>query len=177
LGQHSWYDSLSLSTLNPLTNTPGWTANNNAFGIIGGPHRPHASRPVTIRLLVSQACKSLSGRDPSANGYHSVQSILAEVERNKPDSEAKVTFDEMMDICDTEGNMQNGGGSFLVKNEGAGRTFVKFEPDASASLPSGRPGIGPGDIGSPVPSNTFPAFGGAPVGSRQPFQSSPPTGF
>jgi hypothetical protein len=124
--------------------------------------------------MVSQACKHLSAKHPSTNGYHDVRLILREVDITKPHNEPSVTDQEIMDIFDTEGNMQNGGGSFDVKHDG--RVLVaKFEPDSSGLPPSGRGGMAPGDIGSPIPSSSMPAFGG--MGSRQPFQSSPPTGF
>lgn len=81
----------------------------------------------------------------------------------------------MLDICDTEGNPQNGGGTFIIKGEGENGKSVKFEPDNNSSLPGHRGSIVPGDIGSPVPSNSLPAFGGIGAAGRQ--FSSPTAGF
>ncbi|KAL1971190.1 hypothetical protein VTN77DRAFT_142 [Rasamsonia byssochlamydoides] len=152
----------------------GWP--NHAFGI-GGHHRAHTSRPVAIRLLVIQACKNLNAMSPSkgASGFHDVNKVLRQVEQLKPPNEPPISLNEMLDICDTEGNPQNGGGSFTVKEEGDAK-FVKFEPDTNSALSSHRGSLVPGDIGSPVPSSSLPAFGGfgAASGSRQ-FTS--PTSF
>ncbi|KAK2783776.1 Stress response protein nst1 [Emmonsiellopsis sp. PD_33] len=156
----------------------GWPS--NAFGAIGG-SRLHTSRPVTIRLLVSQACKQLNATSPTKgnSGFHNVNQVLQQVEKLSPPGEPAITLNEMLDICDTEGNSQNGGGSFAIKNEGARGTFVKFEPDNN-SMPSGpRGSIAPGDIGSPVPGSSILALGGIGTagGSRQLGNLSPPTGF
>ncbi|KAG5296823.1 stress response protein nst1 [Histoplasma ohiense] len=158
----------------------GWS--NNAFGIIGGT-RPHTSRPVTVRLLVAQACKQLNATSPTKgnSGFHSVNHVLRQVEQLNPPNEPQITLDELLDICDTEGNPQNGGGSFVIKNETRG-TFVKFEPDSNSTSSGPRGSVAPGDIGSPATSISTPAFGGvgATGGSRQfpaPPNISPPTGF
>lgn len=105
-----------------------------------------------------------------ASGFHDVNQVLRQVEQLKPPNEPPISLHEMLDICDTEGNPQNGGGSFTVKEEGDAK-FVKFEPDNNSTLSSQRGNLVPGDIGSPVPGSTVPAFGG---GSRQ-FTS--PTSF
>jgi len=137
----------------------GWA--NNAFGI-GGHHRAHTSRPVAIRLLVIQACKQLDAAGPTkgAPDFHDVNQVLRQVDQLKPLTEPPISLNEMLDICDTEGNPQNGGGSFTVKDDGENGKFVKFEPDTNSALSSHRGSIVPGDIGSPVPSSSIPAFGG-----------------
>ncbi len=133
----------------------GWSTN-NAFGVIGGPNRPNSSRPVTIRLMISQACKQLTANSPAktSNGFHSVTTVLRQVEQLKPINEAPVQIQEMLDICDTEGNAQNGGGSFTIRDEGPRGIFVRFDTDDNTQL-SGR---GPGEIGSPIQGNSTPAF-------------------
>ena len=75
-------------------------------------------------------------------------------------------MEEMLDICDTEGNTQNGGGSFRIDAHGPAGMYVKFEPGRSASVSMGG-GMGPGEIGSPVAGGAMPAFGGA-RGFQQP---------
>ncbi|KAL4896941.1 salt tolerance down-regulator-domain-containing protein [Aspergillus ambiguus] len=153
----------------------GWP--NNAFGS-GGHHRVHTSRPVAIRLLVIQACKQLDTMSPSkaGSGYHDVKVVLRQVEQLRPSNEPSISLKEMLDICDTEGNTQNGGGSFSIRNDEMGE-FVKFEPDNNSAASGHRGSIVPGEIGSPVPSSSMPAFGG--IGSTSSIlrQFSSPTGF
>ena len=64
----------------------------------------------------------------------------------------------MLDICDTEGNLQNGGGSFTVQSSENGK-FAKFEPDHPSPMSGHRGSIIPGDIGSPVPGTSVPVAG------------------
>lgn len=151
---------------------------NNVFAA-GTHHRGHTSRPVTIRLLVIQACKNLNtlSPQPGSGGHHNVNVVLSQVEQLRPSNEPAINLEEMVEICDTEGNHQNGGGSFSIKEDENGR-HVKFEPDTNSAIPGHRGSIVPGDIGSPVPGSSHPApFGGfnAPSVLRQ--YSSPPAGL
>jgi len=61
----------------------------------------------------------------------------------KPANEGSVPMQEMLDICDTEGNSQNGGGSFVIENHEPNGIFVKFEPGRNTSM-SMSGGLGPG---------------------------------
>lgn len=105
--------------------------------------------------------------------------VLRQVEQLRPMSEAPITLNEMLDICDTEGNPQNGGGSFMISNDKENRPSVKFEPDNNSSAPGHRGSIVPGEIGSPVPSSSIPVSGGIvhPTSSSTLRQISSPTGF
>jgi hypothetical protein len=126
----------------------GWSSN-NAFGIIGGPNR-HASRPVTVRLLACQACRHLTSTSTNKNskGFHSIHDILRQVDQLRPPNEGAVALDELLQICESEGNARNGGGSFIIQQEPHG-LWVKYEPENNGSM--GRGGAGaPGDIGSPM---------------------------
>lgn len=79
----------------------------------------------------------------------------------KSPTEPIITLDEMLEICDTEGNPQNGGGSFTVRNDENGNRHVRFDPDSTSPLFRHRGSLVPGDIGSPVPATSMPApFGG-----------------
>lgn len=150
--------------------------NNNAFEP-GGFHRTHTSRPVTIRLLVIQACKQLNTISPSkdASGYHDVHLVLRQVNQLRPPIEPTISLKEMLDICDTEGSTQNGGGSFSIRDDTNGQ-FVKFEPDTNSAASGHRGSSVPGEIGSPMPKSSVPAFGG--IGSSSILrQFSSPTGF
>jgi hypothetical protein len=163
----------------PASAGSGWP-HNNAFAAPGGHHRPHTSRPVTIRLLVIQACKqldSMTSPHKGAESFHDVNLVLGQVEQLRSPSQLPISLDELLDICDTEGSPQNGGGSFLVKDTPTGKS-VLFEPDPNSAASGHRGSIVPGDIGSPIPNNSHPApfssFGGPSV-LRQ--YSSPQTGL
>jgi actin-related protein len=133
----------------------------NAFGIIGAgvhaPHRLHASQPVAIRLMVAEACRKLSATPGTSNdGFHPAQFLLRQIEQMKPLHEPAITLNEMLEICDTEGNAQNGGGSFIVRKDNFQGQSVKFEP--SGGTGSKRP---VGDIGSPMAAHSqLATFGG-----------------
>lgn len=166
------------STWGPVpAGTGGWPPN-NAFAP-GASHRPHTSRPVTIRLLVIQACRHLDSlTSPHKTGsFHDVNLVLGQVDQLRNRKEPSISLDEMLDICDTEGSPHNGGGSFSIKEDPGGK-FVRFEPDPNSAVTGHRGSIVPGDIGSPVPSNIHPApfagFGNPP-GLRK--ISSPATGL
>jgi hypothetical protein len=156
--------------------TGGWPQN-NAFAA-SSLHRPHTSRPVMIRLFVIQACKQLNSMASphKGGGYHDVNIVLALVDQQRNSKDPSISLDEMLDICDTEGSPQNGGGSFSIKEGPEGKS-VRFEPDPNSAVSGHRGSIVPGDIGSPVPSNSHPAtFGFShPSGLRK--FSSPPTGL
>lgn len=111
-----------------------------------------------------------------APGFHDVNVVLRQVQQLNPTNEPAISLPEMLDICDTEGNPQNGGGSFLIKEDG-GLRYVKFEPDNNSALSSQRGSLIPGDIGSPVPVSSMPApFGG--IGTLSgPRQFTSPTSF
>lgn len=129
---------------------PGWPTN-YPFSPLGGPPRGLGSRALTIRQLVVQACTKLTARPTpnSRGGYHNVQDVLREVIAAKPPSENPISMDEMLEICDTEGNTQNGGGTLKIEFHGHAPMYVKFEPGRSMSMGMGG-GMGLGDIGSPA---------------------------
>lgn len=143
----------------------GWPSHHqpgaNAFGIIGGgmhaTHRPHASRPVAIRLMAAEACRELSATPGTANdGFHPAQFLLHQIEQMTPPHEPVISLNEMLEICDTEGNSQNGGGSFVVRTDSFQGQSVKFEP--GNDIGSMRP---VGDIGSPIVAHSqLATFGG-----------------
>lgn len=110
------------------------------------------------------------------DGFHDVSLVLRQVEQLRPQNEPSISLKEMLDICDTEGNTQNGGGSFLTKKDETG-VFVKFELDDNSAVSGHRGSIVPGEIGSPVPSSSLPVFGGIGTPSVLRQFSSPPMGF
>lgn len=164
-GGTTWGPSPSGINLNQSLNSgwPGSAPNGpvtNAFGMGGGMLRSHhASRPVSVRMLTAQACKRLTATTEN-DGHHYVENILEEISQIKPPHEPPVGLKEVLDILDTEGNHQNGGGSFAFRGDGP-NTEVRFDLDdgtlaGSRAIPGNRgPSIGGGggrvgDIGSPV---------------------------
>ena len=92
-------------------------------------------------------------------GYHNIDILLRQVELLKPVHEPPIQLRELLTICETEGNSQNGGGSFDIKEQPGLGFCVKYEPDHNTSM-GPRGGLVPGDIGSPVPLSAGLAFGG-----------------
>lgn len=146
----------------------GWGTTNIAnFGAIGGGagpqgHRPGQPRSIAVRQMLCTACKNLEGASP--DGFHSMNAIREQIERLNPPRDEPVLEKEILDLCETEGNPNNGGGYFDVRQEGDGRISIRFEPD----VPSNHRSVGaPGDIGSPVVGNIgvsrFPGLPGIPT--------------
>ncbi|EKD13176.1 uncharacterized protein L3040_002978 [Drepanopeziza brunnea f. sp. 'multigermtubi'] len=138
----------------------GWGSANSSFGAVGLPQpmRPSHSRPITVRLLITQACKNLEGTSP--DGYFDINLVKREVDSINT-SDDPVSEAELLDICETEGNAVNGGGSFDVRAIGTTRS-IRYETDA---LPPHRPLGAPGEIGSPIMgSGNFSRFHGPPPG-------------
>jgi len=140
---------------------PTWT--HNGFGSLG--QRPSVpNRPLSIRLALCQACKQLSVREPTADDFHPVESILRQIENNRPILDSGISLEEIEDICETEGDAHNGGGLLYVRHDGGGGGgggfSVKFQPDVGTPS-TGRPPAALGEIGSPIPGHATPAFGGS----------------
>lgn len=128
--------------------SPGWSQ--PPFGAIGGGPQPvarsHFPRPIAVRLMLVQACRQLSQiPGASADGYHPAQTVLRQLESLKAPGEPPVSMDEMLGICDTEGNPQNGGGSFDVMIDKSRGQVIKFVEDTPVQHRSSV-----GEIGSPV---------------------------
>ncbi|RMD40515.1 hypothetical protein DV735_g4604, partial [Chaetothyriales sp. CBS 134920] len=121
------------------------------FGSLGGipppVHRPHVSRPFAVRILLAQACRQLS---ITGETWHPAQAILHHVNLIKSPNEAPISMDEMLGLAETEGNAQNGGGSFELADHGRG-VVIKFVEDSAA-----QPRNSVGDIGSPLPHHSQP---------------------
>ncbi|KAK3673026.1 Stress response protein nst1 [Recurvomyces mirabilis] len=176
----------------PPPGMSGWAQNqsafaaNGAFGSMGSgmqPHRPTGTslnRPLTIRLAVCQACRQLSSVGEGGDGFHPLEVLLRQIEGNRPLLDSPPTLREIEEICETEGDSQNGGGELHVRRSGSdsipngngNRGFaVKWEPDAGTPADASRGPQGLGEIGSPMPAKLSPAFG-APGMGRQPQQQA-----
>jgi hypothetical protein len=136
---------------------PGQGWSQPGFGPLGHgsqhAQRHHVPRPISVRHMLIQACRTLSAtQGATSDGYHPVQTVLRQVEQFKVPGEASVAMDEMLEICDTEGNAQNGGGTFEVHADPVKGQVIKFSEDVGKSVP--RSSVG--DIGSPVPVQSTP---------------------
>jgi hypothetical protein len=127
----------------------GWPGGpvNGSFGPLGGaaPIRSSQPRSVAVRLMICRACKNLEGSTP--DGFYDINAIRDQLEHLNPPGEQPVLEKELLDICETEGNSINGGGSFDIRRDGNGHCSIRFENDI---IPGHRPVGAPGEIGSPI---------------------------
>ena len=141
----------------------GWGSGpspNSAFGAGSQVVRSAQPRSVAVRLNICRACKNLEGS--TSDGFYDVNVIKDQVAHLTAPGDAPVTTQELLDICETEGNSINGGGSFDVRNDGNGQCSIRHEVD----LPNSQRPVGaPGEIGSPIVGNGgISRFGGPPPG-------------
>lgn len=159
-------------------NTSGWPTV-GSFGSVGaplggGPHRTSISRPVSVRLMVCQACKQLAQSNPNADGFYDILTVIRIIDNSiRGPADAPVAESEVVDICETEGDSHNGGGFLRKKDSPEGLVAVKYEPDTANSAGGIRiPGQGLhglGEIGSPVPVHSTPfGMGGLSGGGMVP---------
>lgn len=126
----------------------GWPQQPFGGQLMAGPQatsRSHLPRPIAVRLMLVDACRQLS---MAGETFHSVQHVLRQMEMLKAPGEPSVPMEEMLSICETEGNAQNGGGSFEVMIDKHRGQVIKFTEDNA--LPRGSVG----DIGSPLPGHS-----------------------
>lgn len=161
-GGPSWGAPQPQTPMNPSSWSPGPTAGwgaHSQFGAIGIPGRAPA-RPITLRLLACQACRQLNASNPVKNGgggFHHVDQIVRLVDQLRPANEPVVNKNELLEILETEGNGQNGGGNFAFQSHPQQGTFVKYEFDPMGSYaPRAAVHGAPGQIGSPVGTASLP---------------------
>ncbi|KAL3428074.1 stress response protein NST1 [Phlyctema vagabunda] len=124
----------------------GWGPPTNSFGGVNNAStiRPSQPRSLVVRLLICRACKNLDGTSP--DGYLDIAAIKEQVDHLSPPQEQPITEKELLEICETEGNATNGGGSFEVREEN-GHRRIRYDFDTSYVQ---RPLGVPGEIGSPI---------------------------
>ena len=84
---------------------------------------------------------------------------------------------EVDDLVEVEGDIQNGGGVFVLDRDSQGHTLIKFEPGDTATM-GGKPNPAPGEIGSPSIIGSFPVGGsGFTGGAAIPPMMGPPPGI
>lgn len=153
------------------TGTSGWGSapTSTGWGGSGGfsmpqPHRGSVPKPVTVRILACQACRSLARQTSGIEGFHDFKDIVRLVthESARQGQMQDIQAHEIRNILETEGDTHNGGGMFIVREDiPRARTLVKWVTNAAdQGMGGGRPAMGLGEIGSPLPSNSIPMLGG-----------------
>ena len=148
-----------------------WASPTPAFSGPVGMGRSSQPRSVIIRQMLCRVCRELSEKSkPSSsvtstpdsskksepvNEFISLDAIKAQVDILNPSNERPVSEDDLLALCETEGNMQNGGGSFDVREDGP-RRYIRWVPSMNNGIgPDGLPHLqravgAPGEIGSPI---------------------------
>ncbi|KAK7742941.1 Stress response protein nst1 [Diaporthe eres] len=117
------------------------------------PARPPAS--VAIRQILCNVCRDLAMKEPAKDGFiplSSLQEAMKTYVDFNPMGDGPLTENDIVALCETEGNMANGGGNFDLVDE-AGTKSIRWNPDKMAQ-PLGGFGA-PGQIGSPVLGSSF----------------------
>ncbi|KAI0204838.1 hypothetical protein F4808DRAFT_412307 [Astrocystis sublimbata] len=117
------------------------------------PPLARAAQPpsVVIRQLLVRACKELENYAADAAGYIDMSVIKGHVDSINPSSTESISAVELLEICETEGNPHNGGGSFDIRHDDNNKVAIRFEMDVgSGNSPFPRNVGAPGEIGSPI---------------------------
>ncbi|KAH6970874.1 salt tolerance down-regulator-domain-containing protein [Ilyonectria sp. MPI-CAGE-AT-0026] len=141
----------------PGFSNPGWGAPSVPPGFgMGSPipalssiRPPAQPRHVTVRLMLCQACKELANSgDPE--GFIGLAAVKSHIDALTGDQ--GLTEQDLLNLCDTEGSLSNGGGTFEVRRDagGPGKHTVRWAPDLSDIYPHYRAVGAPGEIGSPL---------------------------
>ncbi|KAK4040225.1 salt tolerance down-regulator-domain-containing protein [Parachaetomium inaequale] len=102
----------------------------STFGGPGVVDRPIEPRSVAVRKMLRRACEELAnsarrnteGNGEASNPFTSLERIKTQVEMFGLAVDEK----ELLDICETEGNEVNGGGSFDVRDDDQGGKSIRF---------------------------------------------------
>lgn len=140
----------------PGFGNPGWGAPAVPPGFGMGSSSPALSsirpavqpRHVAVRLLLCQACKELTSSMGDSEGYIDIAIIKSHIDAvtgDKSNSEQ-----DLLNLCDTEGSLSNGGGTFDVRLDAEGLDTVRWQPDPNDGFPQYRAVGAPGEIGSPL---------------------------
>ncbi|KAI1136921.1 hypothetical protein F5Y05DRAFT_419839 [Hypoxylon sp. FL0543] len=136
---------------------PAWPPN-PTFGAPTPGMRSSQPRSVAVRQMLVSACKDLENHAADTDRYIDLHAIKGHVDSLSLPGHEPVSEAELLDMCETEGNPQNGGGSFDVRHGDNGKISIRFEPDGgSAPTPFPRSVGAPGEIGSPIVGNGSPS--------------------
>jgi hypothetical protein len=130
------------------------------FGSQGVVDRPIEPRSVAVRKMLRRACEELADAEiKKVDGKPDVNDSFIPLERIKTQVEIfnhgyAVDEKDLLDICETEGNDVNGGGSFDVRDSEPGGKLIRFVSGNERPMPQPvhkavgyHPGS-PGPIGS-----------------------------
>ncbi|KAI5462849.1 salt tolerance down-regulator-domain-containing protein [Mariannaea sp. PMI_226] len=141
----------------PGFGNPGWGAPSVPPGFgMGSPvpalnsMRPSQPRQVAVRQMMCQVAKELANLGDH-DGYIELSAIKSRIETLSSDQ--SITEEDLLNLCDTEGNFSNGGGTFDIRRNGAGpgTHAVRWVPDPGDGFnPQYRAVGAPGEIGSPL---------------------------
>lgn len=129
----------------PLNTPWGLQPAASAFGGPGMMDRPSEPRYVTIRKMLCRVCHNLSSKDRGQSlGFSTLNDVRAELNKSNLEVEEK----ELLEVCETEGNHQNGGGTFELRDHPLGM-MIRWEPTTD-HRPVQRAVGAPGEFSSPV---------------------------
>lgn len=125
-----------------------WPPSGPSFGGPPPGIRPAQPRSITIRQTLVQSCKDLQNHAADNQGWIDLSAIKGHVDSIAPEP---VTEAELLDMCETEGNAQNGGGTFDIKHGDNGKVSIRYDPEMPPGpSPFARNVGAPGEIGSPI---------------------------
>ncbi|OAA72886.1 stress response protein nst1 [Akanthomyces lecanii RCEF 1005] len=144
---------------------PGMSPGGFTVGSPGGSGFPgmrsvsQASRHIAVRQMLCAACKTLAGSSGDGSAFVDVAALQNHVEQQSNDP--TISAQDLLNLCDTEGNASNGGGTFDVVKRDNATHAIRWVPDAMDALMSGSNGVAgggpfrqavgaPGEIGSPL---------------------------
>ncbi|KAH7026592.1 salt tolerance down-regulator-domain-containing protein [Microdochium trichocladiopsis] len=132
----------------PGFGSTAWPPSGPAFGGPPPGIRPAQPRSITIRQILVQSCKDLQNHAADSHGWIDLSAIKGHVDSIAAEP---VTEAELLDMCETEGNAQNGGGTFDIKHGDNSKVSIKYDPDMPTGPSPFARNIGaPGEIGSPI---------------------------
>ncbi|KAK2032028.1 hypothetical protein LX32DRAFT_636823 [Colletotrichum zoysiae] len=117
-------------------------------------------RSVTVRLMLCRACKELQSRNAETpDSFVDLAAIKAEVDQLS--GTEVISEEDLLELAETEGNAQNGGGSFDIRRNanGPGQHSVRWVPEFNDMANPHHRAVGaPGEIGSPIIGSGTAAF-------------------
>lgn len=113
---------------------------NPTFGVPSHVTRLTQPRPILIRQLLVRACNDLENYAADETGFIELSAIKGHVDSISPTSSEPIKEEELLEICETEGNPHNGGGSFDIRRSDNGKLAIRFSRIVGA----------PGEITSPI---------------------------
>ncbi|KAK1585681.1 salt tolerance down-regulator-domain-containing protein [Colletotrichum navitas] len=117
-------------------------------------------RSVTVRLMLCRACKELQNRNAdTSDSFVDLAAIKAEVDQLS--GTEVISEEDLLELAETEGNPQNGGGTFEIRRNanGPGQHSVRWVPEFNDMTHPHHRAVGaPGEIGSPITGSGTAAF-------------------